>query len=288
MHWNWDDGHEPLRWILQQPQCDAGTALYIYWHASPTWFCQFKNREEVEVGHDWALADYDFIIEIESRYLKGFYTRQEIAFDPANVDAPGDDLTINHTGVAPRRDIPEVMTRQSPGTPAIREDLIDITIRVLNEKEQIKLDRNLKRGWLEIGTYRSGISPDSYPADVVDAIKRIVDDLRSGDRDTSKLKSNDPLLMLGWLWADQLCRAYNWQWLAWDYESGARIGVFSPDQRYLSFPPNLINFLLGVPLMRNTVSELFILLGRIERTQDLAEAGGCGWADINPYFKPEQ
>ena len=34
-HWNWDAGVEPLLWVLEQPDCDKGTALSVFWACDP-------------------------------------------------------------------------------------------------------------------------------------------------------------------------------------------------------------------------------------------------------------
>ena len=34
-HWNWDQGVEPLLWVLEQPDCDKGTALSVFWACDP-------------------------------------------------------------------------------------------------------------------------------------------------------------------------------------------------------------------------------------------------------------
>lgn len=36
--WNCDNGLKPLRWIIEQPECDKGTALLIYWVSDPNYF----------------------------------------------------------------------------------------------------------------------------------------------------------------------------------------------------------------------------------------------------------
>jgi len=46
-NWNWDDGADELRWIIQQPTCDRGTALLVYWHGGPRYYAQYATRDEV-------------------------------------------------------------------------------------------------------------------------------------------------------------------------------------------------------------------------------------------------
>ena len=55
--------------------CDKGTALCLYWHLQPDYFCG-KEKEYAE--------DEDFLLikEIEKRYLEDFYETELFSFDP--------------------------------------------------------------------------------------------------------------------------------------------------------------------------------------------------------------
>src|SRR5215207_4128317 len=69
-HYNWDDGFEVPKWIINNPLCDRGTALMMYWHANPQYFCKYATRNEVP-SMGWNLQHYDLIREIEEKYLSG-------------------------------------------------------------------------------------------------------------------------------------------------------------------------------------------------------------------------
>src|SRR5690349_14309970 len=47
-NYNWDDGIEIPFWVIRQSFCDRGTALLLYWRASPRWFYQYSSRNEVK------------------------------------------------------------------------------------------------------------------------------------------------------------------------------------------------------------------------------------------------
>lgn len=76
-HYNWDEGFEIPKWIINNPLCDKGTALMMYWHADPQYFRQYAVREEVP-STGWKLQHYDLLREIEEKYLSGFYKHQII------------------------------------------------------------------------------------------------------------------------------------------------------------------------------------------------------------------
>ena len=285
LHWNWDDGFAPLQWIIEQPLCDRGTALHIYWHASPTWFYQFDGREDVR-AHNGNIDEYDFLKNIEARYLSGFYTRQEIKFDPFNADGDGDDLTATSAGVTLKQELPPELKQVTQGEIVLREELVEIVVRPLNEKEQRKVARHLNQGFRELLKSDPTLALDTAPTAVVDAIALAVEKYRMALSVTEAPKATDPILNLGWLWAEQLRRAYDWEWMSWDYGSGARVGIFSDNSQYASFPPNLINYTIAVKSCPNSIRKLFDQLSRVERTQDLAEAYSVGWVMLNRFFIP--
>jgi len=108
--WNWDSTHEPISWIIQQTECDRSTALAVYWYGGAGWYVQFENREAVP---DWSLPNYDLIKDVEQRYVRGFYTRQEIAFDPHNDD--GHDWTSEYGDEAVKQPIPALLRESLTG-----------------------------------------------------------------------------------------------------------------------------------------------------------------------------
>ncbi len=114
-NWNWDAGTEPLQWIVRQPACDQGTALLIYWYGGPRYYAKYTTRDEVSV---YLREGYDFLMEIERRYLDNAYTRQEIAFNPhadTGHSEKGFDWTAEYANLPNRRPIPEAMYEPSPG-----------------------------------------------------------------------------------------------------------------------------------------------------------------------------
>ncbi len=82
--WNWDLGRWALELILKNPACEAATALLIYWEGNPEFFLQYANRQEVEADAEFALGNFDFLSNIEARYMAGEFPVGSIAFDPAN------------------------------------------------------------------------------------------------------------------------------------------------------------------------------------------------------------
>jgi len=48
---NWDSGTEIARWIIDQPGCDKGTALYLYYAASPGFYAQYPSIEAARAAY---------------------------------------------------------------------------------------------------------------------------------------------------------------------------------------------------------------------------------------------
>ena len=102
--WNWDNSLEPLQWIVTHPMCDRATALLMYWYGGAGYHVQYATRDDVPTHN---LDMYDWLREIEQRYVDGFYVRQELAFDPARDD--GHDWTREYRTLVVKRAIPPLM-----------------------------------------------------------------------------------------------------------------------------------------------------------------------------------
>ncbi|HEX8235189.1 MAG TPA: DUF4274 domain-containing protein [Abditibacteriaceae bacterium] len=115
-NWNWDNGtKEPLFRVIQDSRCDKGTALRLYWAGDPLYFYEtYANRDEVEEYHQ---QNYDLLKDIEKRLIGGFYTEQNICFDPHSDWIPGLTSSDNL-----KQHIPEVMLESTPGVKVEGED----------------------------------------------------------------------------------------------------------------------------------------------------------------------
>jgi len=76
--WNWDEGEDPLWWIVTRPNCDRATALMVFWGTKPYHYLGLPPWEATDA------AEYDLYHTIRARWAAGFYTRSEIAFDIAS------------------------------------------------------------------------------------------------------------------------------------------------------------------------------------------------------------
>jgi len=80
--YNWDFGSEPLKLVLQNPLCDRGTALKIYWLVKPDYYSGYLKIEDVPTSER---DDYLFLKFIESLFKnKSSFRFNNIHFDPTD------------------------------------------------------------------------------------------------------------------------------------------------------------------------------------------------------------
>lgn len=84
--WNWDDGLEPLFWIIRRPDCDKATALTILCMSEADYYLRYAGRpDEIPSSN---LEGFWLSSEILDRWMRGFYTRSEIAFAAQDGELP--------------------------------------------------------------------------------------------------------------------------------------------------------------------------------------------------------
>ena len=105
-HWNWGGGIEAMMAVAKHPNCDAATALLLFWRSDPEYYLEFLSRDEVpEYNRD----GFDLTRLIEEQFLLGGYrSGGEIGFNPR------EDVRIGEP-VPGRREIPEVMMQAVVG-----------------------------------------------------------------------------------------------------------------------------------------------------------------------------
>lgn len=110
--YNWDDGLEALRRLVNHPLCDKGTALLIYWRAGPGFLYQYVTVDEIP--DDYLFKDeYEFVSALEQKYLLNGFASAAIAFDPKKDE--GTNWTKEYQETSRNRPIPDEMYQRVTG-----------------------------------------------------------------------------------------------------------------------------------------------------------------------------
>ena len=77
--WNWDGGVAAMQRVIENPKCDAATALMIFWRAQPQDFSAYENRD---AAPDYQQPVFDLLIAIKQRFMRSDFTRSTMSYDP--------------------------------------------------------------------------------------------------------------------------------------------------------------------------------------------------------------
>jgi hypothetical protein len=72
--YNWDDGLDPIRGLVEDPNTEFATALLIYWRLDGPWFISSADASTDAAGKLNHL--------VRDRLLAGFYPKGKLRFDP--------------------------------------------------------------------------------------------------------------------------------------------------------------------------------------------------------------
>jgi Domain of unknown function (DUF4274)/Ankyrin repeats (3 copies) len=78
---NWDEGTAALRKILDDPGCDRGTALLIYWRATPHSYRRYARPDDAP---EHAREVARLVADLERRLLADGFVSNALRFDPTN------------------------------------------------------------------------------------------------------------------------------------------------------------------------------------------------------------
>lgn len=107
-YFNKDGQANILGQIVNNPICDAGTALYIYYSLDPAYFYE-KFANEKDIKREYEQEIYRILKNIEKKFVGGFYKNCSISYDPSY---HFNDIDINKL----KQSIPVEMVKATPGT----------------------------------------------------------------------------------------------------------------------------------------------------------------------------
>jgi hypothetical protein len=111
-HSTGDTTAQEWRRVIDNPLCDLGTALLVFWRNSPGRLYQYASATDVPYDD----GRYALVKDIEWRYLAGAFPDRALRFDPSSFR--GHNLLVSDTadGGGIER-IPVELRRPSPGRP---------------------------------------------------------------------------------------------------------------------------------------------------------------------------
>jgi len=263
-NYNFDDGNEPFEWLIKQKICDKGTALCLYWHLQPYYYCDLDN---VDTNN----SDYTLIKEIEKMFLSGFYETELFSFDP-KLEFINPDINISC--------IPKALQEKTNGIPFERIDVEYAFLRKPTEKELKTIDKNIKDAISII----SKTTPDFVHIRMdktISEIKKSVDYWKN--KELGKIKIEN----LSFLWFDCLCKEYNWNWIIWDWETGKKIGVTNKNKALTCCGDTIIKHTISGFQPSSIISKLFNDLNGIEKMSEMKQNpySGIGLLNSTEHLK---
>lgn len=250
LNYNYDNGNEPFEWLIKQKICDKGTALCLYWHLQPDFYCHSRNADTENIADN----DYILIKEIEKRFAEGFYEQELFAFDPRK------EFLKSETIVSC---IPKIMQEKTTGNLFERIDVEFAFLRNPDEKELKTIDKKIKDAISILNITNPGFQLTSDVQETISEIKNSVEHLKGKDLGKLKIES------LSFLWLDCLCKQYNWTWIIWDWETGKKIGVSNKSKALTCLSDTIIRHTIDGFQPTSIISELFMNLNGVERIIDL-------------------
>ena len=118
---NWDSNNHLLDWIMQDQTVDQAVILAVYWMSDPTFAKRYMHREDVLAKDSWYVNNFDFIENLEEKYIRNFWHNNEIAFNPAH-DQDGVDWTMTYDKSKVLRPISEKMFIALTGKKMYRDE----------------------------------------------------------------------------------------------------------------------------------------------------------------------
>lgn len=99
--WNWGSGEAPLRWIIEQPDCDKATAQLIFWRGEPSYYWGIaSDLAGLQAARASSLDVYTMLTRIVEKWRAGEYSRAELSYDPG-VDARARPADVERSATHP-------------------------------------------------------------------------------------------------------------------------------------------------------------------------------------------
>jgi hypothetical protein len=137
-NYNWDDGVEVLKWIIESNKCDKGTASLIFWTSEPDYYFE-KGENEIE---DYEKDTFLLLKRIVEKFNNKEFKKSNLKFNPTDRES-----RIDWTKLNPEWNIPEELKKPTKGFSIISLGIIQHKIWVWqrNRKEAKRAKNRMKR-----------------------------------------------------------------------------------------------------------------------------------------------
>lgn len=105
-NYNWDDGVEILKWIIESRKCDKGTASLIFWISEPDYYFE-KSESEIS---DYEKENFLLLKRIVEKFNKKEFKRSKLKYDPTDREK-----RINWSKQNSEWNIPEELKKATKG-----------------------------------------------------------------------------------------------------------------------------------------------------------------------------
>ncbi|MES2545752.1 MAG: DUF4274 domain-containing protein [Bacteroidota bacterium] len=79
-NYNWDDGVEILKWIIESKKCDKGTASLIFWASEPDYYFE-KSESEIS---NYEKETFFLLKRIVEKYNNNEFKNANLKYDPTD------------------------------------------------------------------------------------------------------------------------------------------------------------------------------------------------------------
>ncbi|MGV8993476.1 MAG: DUF4274 domain-containing protein [Flavobacterium sp.] len=137
-NYNWDDGLEILKWIIESKKCDKGTASLIFWTAEPDFYFE---KSEIEISN-YEKGTFLLLKRIVEKFNNKEFKNSSLKYDPTNREK-----RIDYSKQNSEWNIPEELKKPTKGFSIISLGIIQHKIWEWQRKrkEAKRAEKRMKR-----------------------------------------------------------------------------------------------------------------------------------------------
>lgn len=137
-NYNWDDGVEMLKWIIESKKCDKGTTSLIFWKSEPDYYFE-KSDSEIS---DYEKGTFLLLKRIVEKFNNKEFKKSNLKYNPTEREK-----RVNWSKQNSEWNIPEELKKATKGFSIISLGIIQHKIWEWQRKrkEAKRAEKRLKR-----------------------------------------------------------------------------------------------------------------------------------------------